>query len=83
MKVSMNGFRRNISEDVQTLRDISAAILSGDWWDREDFANAVNAVISHSNVLNCIYRPGDPDFTDMSHLEVEHLELENQEAADD
>ena len=78
MKVSMNGFRRNLSEDVQTLRDISAAILNEDWWDREDFANAVNAVIAHSNVLNCIYSPDDPDFTEMTGLEVEHIDMEAQ-----
>lgn len=76
MKLSMNGFRRNISGDVQTLRDVTQAIISDHYWDKEDLVDAVNQIICHSNVLNCIYHDDDPDFTDMSDLEVELLEDE-------
>lgn len=74
MKVSMNGFRRNLSGDVQDLRDVAASIINDEWYDKADLAQAVNAIITHSNVLNCIYSKDDPDFTDMGDLEVEHLE---------
>ena len=73
MKVSMNELRRNLSEDVQTLRDVAESIINDDWYDKDDLRDAVNAVIQHSNVLNCVYVKNDPDFTDMGDLEVEHL----------
>ncbi|TFH84947.1 hypothetical protein EQG41_19695 [Billgrantia azerbaijanica] len=74
MKVSMNGLRRNLSGDVQELRDVAASIINDDWYDKADLVRAVNAIIQHSNVLNCIYVANDPDFTDMGDLEVEPLE---------
>ena len=79
MKLSMNGFRRNLSGDVQELRDVAAAIVNDDWYEKADLVEAVNAVITHGNVLNCIFSKDDPDFTDMSDLEVEHLDEETVE----
>lgn len=79
MKLSMNGFRRNISGDVRELRDIAESIIKDEWYDKEDLARAVNNVICHSNCLNCVYVDGDPDFTDMSDLEVPLLEEEEDE----
>lgn len=76
MKVSMNGLRRNLSRDVETLRDLVESVLKGDWYDEEDLRNAMNDVIRDSNVLNCVYNKGDPDFTDMGDVEVEPLEEE-------
>ncbi|WP_277810642.1 hypothetical protein [Chromohalobacter canadensis] len=77
MKVSMNGLRRNISGDAQELRDVATSIVNDDWYDKADLVQAVNAIIQHSNVLNCIYSSNDPDFTDMSDLEVKLLDEEN------
>jgi len=74
MKFSMNGFRRNLSNDVRELRDIVAAINNNQFYDKEDLVNAMNDVITHSNVVNCVYNPGDADFKDMSEIEVEHIE---------
>lgn len=74
MKVSMDGLRRNISGDVERLRDITMDILQGEYWDEEDLADVVNDIITHSNVLNCIHNPDDPDFNDISDVEVNLIE---------
>ena len=74
MKFSMNGFRRNLSNDVRELRDISKAILAGEYYDKEDFAKAVDELIRHSNVINCVYNKDDPDFIEMADVEVAYLE---------
>ena len=76
MKFSMNGFRRQLSGDCESLKRIAQSIVSGDHWDKEDLVDAVNDIIRHSNVINCVYSNDDPDFSDMSTLEVEHIELE-------
>ena len=78
MKFSMNGFRRTLSGDVETLRDIAQAVAAGHYYDQEDFVKAVNQIITHSNVLNCVYETGNPDFTDMGDLEVDHLEMDGE-----
>lgn len=75
MKFSMNGFRRQLSGDIETLRDITKDAMNGEFYDKEDLVEAINQIITHSNVLNCVYQKGDPEFIDMSDLEVEHLEL--------
>lgn len=78
MKFSMNGFRRQLSGDIQELRFQVKNIINDEWYSKEDLAEALNAVIRHSNCLNCIYSSTDPDFTDMGDLEVEPLEVEAQ-----
>ncbi|WP_336273786.1 hypothetical protein [Vreelandella indica] len=40
---------------------------------------AVNNVICKSNCLNCVYTADDPDFSNMSDLEVPLLEEEEDE----
>lgn len=79
MKVSMNGLRRNLSGDVETLRDLVESVLKGEWYDGADLRNAMNDVIQDSNVLNCVFSKDDPDFTDMGNVEVELLEEEHAE----
>ncbi|ABC29630.1 hypothetical protein HCH_02853 [Hahella chejuensis KCTC 2396] len=75
MKFSMNGFRRQLSGDVERLRKLSlSVIVAPDEYAIEEFVEALNEVIQKSNVLNCVYTEGDPDFTDMSDLEVEYIE---------
>ena len=75
MKFSMNGFRRQLSNDTEALRDIAREVMNGEPYDKEDFVEAINQLIAHSNVLNCVYQKDDPEFIDMSELEVEHLEV--------
>ncbi|WP_417500758.1 hypothetical protein [Marinobacter sp.] len=75
MKFSMNGFRRQLSGDAENLRDIARDVMNEEWFDREDFVEAINQIITHSNVINCVYQNDDPDFVDMSDLEVGHLEI--------
>lgn len=74
MNFSMNGFRRQLSGDVSNLRDMVENVAFGDWFDREDLINAMNQVITHSNVINCVYCKDDPDFSDLSDIEIEHIE---------
>jgi len=42
--------------------------------DKQDLIDAVNDIIRHSNVVNCVFIADDPEFADMSDLEVEHIE---------
>lgn len=81
MKFSINGFRRNLSNNVEELRDIVEKALSGDGLDsfeKEDLKRCMNEVISNSNVLNCVFVKDDPEFIDMSHLEVKFLDDEDE-----
>ena len=76
MKFSMNGFRRELSGEISDLRDMVRDVIKGEWYDKQDLADQLNKVITLSNVVNCVYNAEDPDFTDMNHLEIEHLEIE-------
>lgn len=78
MQFSMNGFRHQLSNDVKSLRDVVELIKNGETYDEEELFEAVNQVITHSNVVNCVYSNDDPLFTDMSSIEVEHLELHTE-----
>lgn len=42
MKFSMNGFRRNMSNNIQELRDIVEKIIAEDFYDEDDLKNIVN-----------------------------------------
>ena len=76
MKFSMNGFRRQLSADVNYLRTMVEAVLNGDFYEKDDLRDAMNDVIQHSNVINCVYKDGDSSFTDMSDLEIAQIEEE-------
>jgi hypothetical protein len=80
MKFSMNGFRRQLSGSCNQLKDIAQRILNDDFYDDEDLVEAVNEIITHSNVLNCVYLDSDENFTDMSGIEVEHIELSRSQS---
>ena len=80
MKFSMNGFRRQLSNDCQQLKEIALSIISGDLYEHDDLIDAVNQLITHSNVINCVSIVGDANFSDMSDLEIEHLEYYDQQA---
>lgn len=79
MKFSMNGFRRNLSNNVEELRDIIEKVLSDGFFDEEELKSAMNEVISNSNVLNCVFVTDDPEFIDMSHLEVPFLDGDDED----
>ncbi|MBL4940930.1 MAG: hypothetical protein JKY81_04630 [Colwellia sp.] len=74
MKFSMNGFRRNFSEDMGLLREIVFAVINDNDYDKEDLVDLLNQVITHSNVINCIYDNENPDFSNMSDTNVKRLE---------
>jgi len=81
MKFSMNGFRRNLSNNVEELRDIVEKALSDDLdsFEKEELKRCMNEVISNSNVLNCVFVTDDPEFLDMSHLEVPFLDGDDED----
>lgn len=79
MEFSMNGFRRQLSGECGNLRDITRAIVNDGYFDRDDLVECVNNIISHSNVLNCVYQKDDPDFIEMADLEVKHIDLDEVE----
>ncbi len=76
MKFSMNGFRKQLSADIAELRDLVRDSINMQLHDREDLVEAMNRVITHSNVVNCVYNDNDPDFQDISHIEIDHLDMD-------
>lgn len=73
MKFSMNGYRRQLSGDIKTLRDIISNVVNDEHFDERELIDAVNAVISHSNIINCVYNTDDPDFVDMGDVKVNFI----------
>ncbi len=71
---SMNGFRRNLSNDISVLRDVVKEVLDGEPYDSDDLREAMNQIICSSNALNCVYMTDDPNFTDMGDLELDLIE---------
>lgn len=78
MKFSMNGFRKQLSNDVTELRDLVSGVINEEYYDKDDLIDSVNKLITQSNVINCVYQKDDPDFTDISNIEVEHLKTERK-----
>lgn len=78
MQFSMNGFRRQLSNEAKSLREIVEPIKNGEWYDEQELFDTVNAIISLSNVVNCAYSDDDPHFTDMSSIRIEHIELHTE-----
>lgn len=75
----MKVFRRNLSANVEDLRDIIEKVLSDDFYNSDDLKKAMNGVISSSNFLNCVFQKDDPDFVEMDDLEVKYLDDEEDE----
>ena len=74
VNVSMNGFRRNLSESVKGLRDIVQNVIDGEHYDNEGLIDAMNEVICSSNSLNCIFQEGVKDFSDLSNISIELID---------
>ena len=81
MKFSMNGFRRQLSNDCRQLKEIALSVISGDLYENDELIDAVNQLITHSNVINCVSIAGEANFSDMSDLEIEHLEFYDDKQA--
>lgn len=75
MKFSMNGFRRQLSADIAELRELVRDSINMQLHDQDELVDAMNRVITHSNVVNCVYNKDDPDFVDMNELEIDHLDM--------
>ncbi len=75
--ISMNGFRENLSTDIKELRSLIDNVINDNYFDRDELAEAMNAVICASNGLNCVSMEGDDTFTDISHIELSIIEVEN------
>ncbi|WP_010322994.1 hypothetical protein [Marinobacterium stanieri] len=81
MKFSMNGFRRNLSDEVERLRAHVLDVLTDEHVEKDEITDAMNQIICMSNSLNCVYQKDDPDFTNMRHVEVELLEYDGEQAS--
>ena len=73
MKFSMNGFRRQLSEDCENLKQVVEQQMAGALFDEQDLIDAVNQIITHSNVINCVFDKERPECTDMSDIGVKHI----------
>lgn len=71
----MNGFRQQLSSDIANLRDLVKDALNDELLDPDDLIDAMNQVITHSNVVNCTFNTEDPSHTELA-IEIEHLELD-------
>lgn len=79
MKFSMNGFRKQLSTDIEELKGTIESFLSDDYYLpdlREDLINQFNQIATHSNVINCVFDDSNPDFQDICHIEIELIEPE-------
>lgn len=76
MEFSMNGFRTQLSNDTQALRDTIKNFIDGEFYEYDELITAMNKVIQHSNTINCVYIESDENFVDMSHIDINYLEGE-------
>jgi hypothetical protein len=73
MKFSMDGFRKQLSGDVKELRDSIEKIINDEYYEKDDLVEDINRIITHSNVINCVYESENELFNDITDIEVEHL----------
>lgn len=76
MKFSMNGYRRQLSEDISNLKRIVEDIKTGNQYAEDELIEITNDLICKSNGLNCVSIKDDESFSDMSDLEIELIEDE-------
>ena len=70
MKVSMDGLRSSLHQEVYQLRRIATAIIDGEDFCKHELLDVVNDLIASSNFMNCCFVADDEDFTDMSEIFV-------------
>jgi hypothetical protein len=67
LQFSMNGFRRNLRDDMNDLRDAIERNLDQLCEDeQEELIESFVSVASSLNALNCVWIDGDDNFSDMS-----------------
>lgn len=71
---SMNGWRRNLSEEVRSLRDTAKQLLDDEELDRDELRRVVDEIICMSNSVNCVSIEGEELFSDMSDVYVPILD---------
>ncbi len=74
---SMNGWRRNLSEEVRSLRDAAKQLLDDEELDRDELKRVVDEIICMSNSVNCVSIEGEELFSDMSDVYVPILDEED------
>ncbi|MFQ2114705.1 hypothetical protein ACK334_00155 [Aeromonas veronii] len=74
---SMNGWRRNLSEEVRSLRDTAKQLLNDEELDRDELRRVVDEIICMSNSVNCVSIEGEELFSDMSYVYVPILDEED------
>ncbi|BBR39339.1 hypothetical protein WP3W19E03_18640 [Aeromonas veronii] len=74
---SMNGWRRNLSEEVRSLRDTAKQLLNNEELDRDELRRVVDEIICMSNSVNCVSIEGEELFSDMSDVCVPILDEED------
>ncbi|MFQ1632644.1 hypothetical protein ACK39T_04460 [Aeromonas veronii] len=74
---SMNGWRRNLSEEVRSLRDTAKQLLNDEELDRDELRRVVDEIICMSNSVNCVSIEGEELFSDMSDVCVPILDEED------
>ncbi|QNF19609.1 hypothetical protein FT688_03005 [Aeromonas hydrophila] len=74
---SMNGWRRNLSEEVRSLRDTARQLLNDEEFDRDELRRVVDEIICMSNSVNCVSIEGEELFSDMSDVYVPILDEED------
>ncbi|MCC8292243.1 hypothetical protein, partial [Escherichia fergusonii] len=76
---SMDGFRRQLSENVGELRDAIKGIISEGYdCDPSELTDLMNAVICDSNVINCVFIDDVKSFSDLSDVELGLIDLESR-----
>lgn len=80
MKVSIDGIREKLSRDIDQLRLEIKGLIEEDAIHEpfvEDLVNAINEVITDSNVLNCVFSDEfEDDFSDLSDVEIDLIKVE-------
>lgn len=73
MKVSMDGLRGGLHQEVSQLKRIATAIIDGEDFCKYELLEVVNDLIASSNFMNCCFVVDDEDFTDMSETFIEMI----------
>lgn len=73
MKVSMDGLRSSLHQEVSQLKRIATAIIDGEDFCKYELLEVVNDFIASSNFMNCCFVVDDEDFTDMSETSIQMI----------
>lgn len=76
MRVSVDGMRRNMTADINRLREAITSIIDElDADDKQEIIDSFDSVACNQNGFNCMYDDENDDFNDMGDkLEIELLD---------